>query len=244
MSRPVQVIAKDLILMSYSAVCSCNTTQGDSVSQAIVSPMFDTLSSCAKKCPTFLLGLSREGQPVGEVICSSVKMTPTTLESNEMDIVVSSTRFLIDLISSLKSLSLESFEEDKRGAMVSVIGNIKHTVQNDIIATVVQITCAGISLQGALPSLTDLLSEILHFSQWPDIKDPVSGAIESGPFQLGVQATAVVIRVLQDSAENPYVSSNFRTIISDMWEMHQIDDTGTIAGGEMVVDFVQRNIPA
>lgn len=267
MNRTVQTVAKDLMLISYSAVCSYNTMQGGNASQAIASPMFDALLSCAKECPMFLLSLSQEGQPMGEVICSSTKSTLTTLKLNDMDIIVSSARFLIELvcpilckvldanthlmlmsllsftfpqISSLKSLSLESFEEDQRESMASIVGTIKHTVQNDVIATVVQTTCAGISPQGALLPLIDLLQEILLLSQWSDIEASVSITFESGPFQLGAQATAVALRALQKSAENTYIPSNFRTIISDMWDMHQTDDTGIFTGSEDVLDFVQR----
>merc|ERR1711966_296209 len=96
MNRTVQTVAKDLMLISYSAVCSYNTMQGGNASQAIASPMFDALLSCAKECPMFLLSLSQEGQPMGEVICSSTKSTLTTLKLNDMDIIVSSARFLIE----------------------------------------------------------------------------------------------------------------------------------------------------
>ena len=34
--------------------------------------------------------------------------------------------------------------------------------------------------------------------------------------------------------------ASFGKIVLDMWEMHQTDDTGGIAGGEAVLDFVQR----
>ena len=95
--EPMQVMAKGLMLLSYDAVRSCAESSEDS--DGIASPMFDTLSTCAKKCPLFLLSLSRDGQPVGERIRSSFETAPMTMQSNEMDVALSSIRFLKELVS-------------------------------------------------------------------------------------------------------------------------------------------------
>jgi len=239
-NEPIQVMAKNLMLISYGAVRSCKTSQDNDVSQGIASPMFDTLSSCAKKCPIFLLTLSRDSQPLGEVIRSSIESAPMTLKSNEMDIVLSSINFLKELVSSLTSLSLEALGEVQRDAIVSVIASIKHAVQTDVIITAITSTCVGISPREVLQPLTDLMRVILMFSQWSDIEASVSIAINCGQFQLGDEAKSVALQAFKKCTESEYITANFRKMISDMWEMHQTDDTGTIAGGEAVLDFVQR----
>ena len=93
----VHEMAKGLMLLSYDAVRSCAESSEDS--DGIASPMFDTLSTCAKKCPIFLLSLSRDGQPVGEIMSSSFETAPMTMQSNEMDVALSSIRFLKELVS-------------------------------------------------------------------------------------------------------------------------------------------------
>lgn len=95
--EPVQVMATNIMLILYEGVRSCAKLSPDD--DIITSPMFDTLSSCAKKCPIFLLSLSRDSQPIGEVICSSVETAPMTMKSNETEIVLSSIRFLKELVS-------------------------------------------------------------------------------------------------------------------------------------------------
>lgn len=96
----IQNAARNLMLMSYEGV-------RNDVTQDIAPPMFDTLSACAKLCPLFLLSLSREDQPSGEIINSSIETASVTLKSNEVDVAQSSIRFLTQLVShSLQNNSL------------------------------------------------------------------------------------------------------------------------------------------
>ena len=92
--QDVQIVAKNLMLMAYQGV-------RNDVTQGVASPMFATLSSCARQCPIFLLILSRDSQPDGEVICSSVEAAPVMMKSNETDISLSSINFLKELVSSV-----------------------------------------------------------------------------------------------------------------------------------------------
>ena len=96
-NEPIQVMAKNLMLISYEAVRYCSKASADD--DVIASHMFQTLSACAKRCPVFLLTLSRDSQPTGEVIRSSVDTAPATMTSNEMDVVLSSIGFLKELVS-------------------------------------------------------------------------------------------------------------------------------------------------
>lgn len=98
-NEPVQVTARNLMLLSYSAVTVCSTEDENSVSQSIAPPMFDTLSSCAKICPIFLLSLSRDSQQNGEVVLSSINAVPVILKSNDVDTIMSSLNFLKEMVS-------------------------------------------------------------------------------------------------------------------------------------------------
>lgn len=240
-NEPIQVMAKNLMLLSYEAVRSCSKSSDDSeASTGIISPMFDTLTACAKKCPLFLILLSRDSQPVGEVIRSSFETIPTTLKSNELEVVLSSIRFLKELVSSLASVSLDSLGEDQRSSILPVIDIIKQAIQSDIIIIAVSSTCVGTAPPEVFEPLTDLSRAVLMFSQWPDIESSVSAAINCSQFQLGDEAKLVALEAFKKCTESQYVAANFRKMISDMWEMHQTDDTGSIAGGEAVLRFIQK----
>jgi len=88
----IQNMARKLMLMSYEGV-------RNDVTQDIASPMFDTLSSCAKSCPLFLISLSSDTQSSGEIITSSIETASMTLKSNEVDVALSSIEFLKQLVS-------------------------------------------------------------------------------------------------------------------------------------------------
>ena len=103
-------ILGDLIMMSYEAVSLCpgpnvkNGNNGSGSPQSyvpspdIISPMFATLSCCAKHCPKLLISLARDGQPMGEIIRSSVEASPDVLKANEVEVATSSIEFLKVLV--------------------------------------------------------------------------------------------------------------------------------------------------
>ena len=148
--------------------------------------------------------------------------------------------FTLSQVSSLASISLETLDEAQLNEILPVIENIKHTIQTDIIGTAITSTCVGMAPPEVLEPMTDLIRAILMFSQWSDIESSVAGAINCGQFNLGDDAKSVAFDAFRKEAESDYISANFGKIILEMWEMHQTDDTGSIAGGEAVLDFVQR----
>jgi hypothetical protein len=78
------------------------------------------------------------------------------------------------------------------------------------------------------------------YSQWSNIKASISAAIDCNHFQLGDEAKSVALEAFKKCTESEYVAASFRRMILDTWEMHQTDGTGSIAGGEDVMDFFQR----
>ena len=142
--------------------------------------------------------------------------------------------------SSLSSISLESLDEEQRQAIEPIVGTIKNALQTDIIITAVTSACAGISPPEVLKPMTDLIRVILRLSQWSDIEASVSAAINCVQFQLGDKAKSVAFEAFKMSTVSEYTPANFGKMVADMWNMHQSDDTGSIAGGEAVLEFVQR----
>ena len=91
----VRIEAKNLMLMSYTGVR--HSTADNYVE--VAPSMFGTLESCVSKCPLFLISLSRDSQPPGEVILSSVESAPLALNSNENGVAQSTLAFLRQLVS-------------------------------------------------------------------------------------------------------------------------------------------------
>jgi len=118
---------------------------------------------------------------------------------------------------------------------------VKHSIASDVTIFIVELTCAGLAPRGGLAYLTNLLLTILNVSKWSEIEQAVLAAMESGKFQLGEEVTRVTIASLKDSTESACVSSNLSEMIDNLWAMHQRSETdGTIAGEELVQDFLQK----
>ena len=95
----VQGMARSLMLMSYAGVKNDTT-------QECIQAMFGTLAACAQKCPLFLISISRDSQPCGEVIRSSIETVPMAMASNETDIALSSITFMQRLVRSQRSVGM------------------------------------------------------------------------------------------------------------------------------------------
>jgi len=103
----IRDIIKHLMVLSFDIVQTLHATseQSNSTPQDIkgisdiMSPMYKTLSTCAAKCPFFLLNLSREDQPVGELILSTIHASPNILNVTEVEGSSSAIHFLKALVS-------------------------------------------------------------------------------------------------------------------------------------------------
>lgn len=102
----IRGIIQQLMVVSYESVMSFSVTREQSTSSSpqdngpdIMSPMFDTLSTCATQCPIFLLSVARDGQQVGELVVSSVQASPGMLKAAEVELSSSAINFLTILVS-------------------------------------------------------------------------------------------------------------------------------------------------
>ena len=118
---------------------------------------------------------------------------------------------------------------------------VKQNLASDVTVIIIELTCAGLAPRGGLAYLTNLLLTILNVSKWSEIEHAVLAAMGSEKFQLGEEVTRVTIASLRDSTERACVSSNLSEMIECLWAMHQQSETdGTIAGEELVQDFLQK----
>lgn len=137
-------------------------------------------------------------------------------------------------------MSLDSLSEEEGNSIAPVTAKIKETIQTDVLGNAITSTCVGMSPSDVLELLTKLMQVILKFSNWSEVEPTVSAALGIGQFQLGDEARLVALQAFKKSAESEYTTANFAKIVADMWNLHQTDDNGSIAGGEAVLDFVER----
>jgi len=135
------------------------------------------------------------------------------------------------------SLSFEGLNVDQTAAITPITESIKAAVQKDILSTIVTVSCVGMAQPGPMTSLLEI---ILNFSQWKDIEASVSSSIDLESFQMGNEAKRVVFEAFRQSTNSKHTSPNFAKMIEEISHMHQTDDNGSIAGGEAVLQFIEK----
>ena len=140
----------------------------------------------------------------------------------------------------MTTINLDGLEEDEKQAISHVVQKVKHSIQTDVLSTAITLACIGMSPQEILESMIKLIQLILKFSQWEEIETSVSAAIDVSGFQLGNEAKSLVFEAFRKSSQSQYTSSSFSNMIKQTWALHQTDDTGSIAGGEAVLQFIEQ----
>lgn len=140
----------------------------------------------------------------------------------------------------MTSISLEGLNAEQTTTVYPIIESIKAAIQKDILSTIVSVSCVGIAQPEILGPMTSLLEIILNFSQWQDIEASVSSSIDLESFQMGNEAKKVVYEAFQRSTNSKHTSPNFAKMIEEISHMHQTDDNGSIAGGEAVLQFIEK----
>ena len=134
---------------------------------------------------------------------------------------------------------MTSITFDQAHGLAPVVEKIKQSIQTSVLVTAITSACVGISLPEVVVPLTKLIEQIIVSSQWSDIESSIAGAIDCGGFQLGDEALSVIADAFKTRSLRQY-TGNFGNMVMDAWNLHQIDDTGSIAGGEAVLEFVQK----
>ncbi|KAL3802827.1 hypothetical protein HJC23_007604 [Cyclotella cryptica] len=247
-SAIIRGIIRQLMIVSYESVMSFSATREQQTSSSpqdygaapdIMSPMFNTLTTCAKHCPIFLLSVARDGREAGELVVSSVQASPGMLKAAEVEVSSSTIDFLIVLISKLNAVKLDHLDAEERKILASIVDKTNQIIRTDVVSSSVAAIC-GMAPQTVLAPLADLLQTLLKYSRWEDVEDQLASALTPYQFKLGNECKSVVIEVFRRCAEGSYPSSNFGDLIHDVWELHQTDDTDATAGGQVVHDFMTK----
>ena len=137
----------------------------------------------------------------------------------------------------MTSISLEGLNVDQTAAITPITESIKAAVQKDILSTIVTVSCVQPEVLGPMTSLLEI---ILNFSRWQDIEASVSASIDLESFQMGNEAKRVVFEAFRQSTNSKHTSPNFAKMVEEIYSMHQTDDNGSIAGGEAVLQFIEK----
>ena len=140
----------------------------------------------------------------------------------------------------MTSISLEGLNAEQTAAVTPIIESIKAAIQKDILSTIVSVSCVGIAQPEVLGPMTSLIEVILNFSQWQDIEASLSSSIDLESFQMGNEAKKVVYEAFRQSTNSKHTSPNFAKMVEEISSMHQTDDNGSIAGGEAVLQFIEK----
>ena len=143
-------------------------------------------------------------------------------------------------ITKLDSLQLEHFELSEKNVVMTVIHKVKHLIQTDVMSSLVIAIC-GTTPQHNIVKVACLMHRILQSSNWAEVEASITPTLTSNRFQLGDECRTTVLQVMKRCTDsNCYPTSNFGDFISDVWNMHQTDDSHATVGGQMVHDFVTK----
>ena len=143
----------------------------------------------------------------------------------------------------MTSTSIDGLNEEQIVDVKLVVDSdsIRLVIEKDVLSTIVTVSCVGMAHQPeVLGPMTSLLEVILTFSQWKDIEASVSSSIDLESFQMGNEAKKVIYQAFQRSTNSKHTSPNFAKMIEEISHMHQTDDNGSIAGGEAVLQFIEK----
>ena len=140
----------------------------------------------------------------------------------------------------MTSTSIDGLNEEQIVDVKLVVDSIRLVIEKDVLSTIVTVSCVGVAQPEVLGPMTSLLEVILTFSQWKDIEASVSSSIDLESFQMGNEAKKVIYQAFQRSTNSKHTSPNFAKMIEEISHMHQTDDNGSIAGGEAVLQFIEK----
>ena len=136
-------------------------------------------------------------------------------------------------------MSVDEYDDSKKAAILSATNHIKTVIKTDILASSVASVC-GVSPQEVISPMSELIYAILACSQWGEVEGSISAAINSNQFKLGDEIRSILFEEFKKCTVDGYPPPNFESMIADIWNMHQTDDTGAIAGGDTVLEFAQK----
>ncbi len=142
-------------------------------------------------------------------------------------------------ITSTGSLSFDDLEDAKKTAAMSALHQTMSIVRTNVLVSLVVSVCEVAPREVVGPA-TNLIKLILKCSQWGEIEGSIGVALNSNQFKLGDAVREIMVDNFKRCSINGYPPANFDGIVADIWQMHQTDDTGAIAGGEAVAEFVKK----
>ena len=132
---------------------------------------------------------------------------------------------------------------NKSGLRLQLIGTLVDgviaKVRRGVITTLITGIC-GIFPCDFIDPTAGLLHVIFKTSPPEEAEASTVTALQQEQFRVGDEARNVTMVVFANCARGTYPLSNFMEFIADLWQLHQSDDTGAVAGGDEVIRFCKK----
>jgi len=208
-----------------------------------LSGIFLVLAACLRRCPVLLIQLNG-GQERGNIFVRSVEAAAITVSDKEIDTVRSAITFLTAAIklSDIKcpqgtdSPWTLTANASRWKAIGPTVDDSISRVRGDVISRLLCGAC-GVMPRETLDRAAELLHSILLMSSNEESETAIMSSLRQEYFMLGDEAVAVTVKVLSLCANGSASPSLLMELFSYLWQLHQSDDTGAVAGGEAVEKF-------
>jgi len=211
-----------------------------------LSGMFSLLTICVERCAILLIqlpsnpGNDREGEGLFTL---SVETAASCIHEKEVDVARSSMIFLktvIDLKGSLSQDTTGSESNVTRARLiVPVMDSAIQRVREDVFMCLITGAC-GVFPREVLDPAASVLFSLLRILSAEDAEALSAAALNQKQFLLGQEAQLVVLTVLGRCSKGTVAPSVLMDCFADLWQMHQGDDAGAIAGGDVIMDFARK----
>jgi len=207
-----------------------------------ISAVFSMLATCVARCPVLLVRLSAvpgaggPDQDDPSLFIGSVDAAAASLSEKEADVARSAMFFLKSLIEMRASSDPSSSRSQLIGSAAD--GAITR-VRRVVILTLVTGIC-GIFPREVIEPAAGLLAVILKISPPEEAEASSVEALGQEQFRMGDEAREASLHVLANCARGTCPLSTLTEFADDLWQLHQCDDTGAVAGGDEVIRFAKK----
>lgn len=209
---------------------------------AALSLFFTVLTSCVQRCPVLLLRLPPG--PGGDrnedgFFNGMVEAAAATLNENEIDAARSAMIFLRAVVDLNENSKKNHSSEVNRQLTVRITDSAIAKVRQTIMMELIRGAC-GTCPREVLDPAASLLHSVLKAAPREEAEAIAVAALQQEQFLLGDDARGVSLVVMGKCANGFCPPSVLMDFFADLWLMHQNDDAGGVAGGDVLIQFARK----
>jgi len=196
--------------------------------------LFSIGCACVKECPNLFFNqrISHEDQD-SALFAPAVELAKSSLNGKDIDASKAAMKFLT------KVFHFRT-ENEKNSVVVSRIDRSISILRTELITSLLCGAC-GICPRDSLESAAGLLYSVLTCTTSDKAGPAAISAVQRDTFILGDQGRNTTILTLGKCAQGTKSQSVLTDLFQDLWQLHQIDDTGNnLVGGDSVESFCKK----